>query len=63
MRRNSFYFHALVMLFLGFCAVIPALAQNKEAGTGAYARTNGIVPPWTEDFQKSSEKPAEKSNP
>jgi len=26
----------------------------------AYARMNGIVPPWTEDFQKQQQKPADK---
>jgi uncharacterized damage-inducible protein DinB len=26
----------------------------------AYARMNGVVPPWTEDFQKQQQKPADK---
>jgi uncharacterized damage-inducible protein DinB len=29
----------------------------------AYARMNGIVPPWTEDFQKQQQKPADKPKP
>jgi len=29
----------------------------------AYARMNGVVPPWTEDFQKQQQKPAEKPKP
>ncbi len=29
----------------------------------AYARVNGIVPPWTEDFQKQQQKPADKPKP
>ena len=29
----------------------------------AYARVNGVVPPWTEDFQKQQQKPAEKPKP
>jgi len=29
----------------------------------AYARVNGIVPPWTEDSQKQQQKPADKSKP
>lgn len=29
----------------------------------AYARINGIVPPWTEEVQKSQNKPAEKPKP
>jgi uncharacterized damage-inducible protein DinB len=29
----------------------------------AYARMNGIVPPWTEDSQKQQQKPAEKPKP
>ena len=29
----------------------------------AYARVNGIVPPWTEDFQKPQQKPADKPKP
>jgi uncharacterized damage-inducible protein DinB len=29
----------------------------------AYARMNGVVPPWTEDFQKQQQKPADKPKP
>jgi uncharacterized damage-inducible protein DinB len=29
----------------------------------AYARVNGVVPPWTEDFQKQQQKPADKPKP
>jgi len=29
----------------------------------AYARMNGIVPPWTEGFQQQAQKPAEKPKP
>jgi uncharacterized damage-inducible protein DinB len=29
----------------------------------AYARMNGVVPPWTEDFQKQQQKPEEKPKP
>ena len=29
----------------------------------AYARLNGIVPPWTEDFQRQQQKPADKPKP
>ena len=29
----------------------------------AYARANGVVPPWTEDFQKQQQKPADKPKP
>lgn len=29
----------------------------------AYARTNGIVPPWTEEFQREQQKQAEKPKP
>ena len=29
----------------------------------AYARTNGIVPPWTEEAQQQQQKPAEKPKP
>jgi uncharacterized damage-inducible protein DinB len=29
----------------------------------AYARINGVVPPWTEDFQKQQQKPADKPKP
>lgn len=29
----------------------------------AYARVNGVVPPWTEEFQKQQEKPADKPKP
>ena len=29
----------------------------------AYARVNGIVPPWTEDFQRQQQKPADKPKP
>jgi uncharacterized damage-inducible protein DinB len=29
----------------------------------AYARVNGVVPPWTEDFQKQQTKPADKPKP
>jgi uncharacterized damage-inducible protein DinB len=31
--------------------------------TIAYARMNGIVPPWTEGFQREQHKPAEKPKP
>lgn len=29
----------------------------------AYARVNGVVPPWTEDFQRQQQKPADKPKP
>jgi uncharacterized damage-inducible protein DinB len=29
----------------------------------AYARVNGIVPPWTEEFQQQQQKPADKPKP
>jgi uncharacterized damage-inducible protein DinB len=29
----------------------------------AYARVNGVVPPWTEEFQKQQQKPADKPRP
>ena len=29
----------------------------------AYARVNGVVPPWTEGFNHPPQKPAEKPNP
>jgi hypothetical protein len=29
----------------------------------AYARVNGLVPPWTEESQKQQQKPAEKPKP
>jgi uncharacterized damage-inducible protein DinB len=29
----------------------------------AYARVNGVVPPWTEEFQQQQQKPAEKPKP
>jgi len=29
----------------------------------AYARVNGVVPPWTEEFQKQQQKPADKPKP
>lgn len=29
----------------------------------AYARVNGIVPPWTEEFQKQQQKTADKPKP
>ena len=29
----------------------------------AYARMNGVVPPWTEDFQKQQQMPADKPKP
>src|SRR5262249_16909371 len=29
----------------------------------AYARMNGVVPPWTEEFQKQQQKPPEKPKP
>ena len=29
----------------------------------AYARMNGVVPPWTEDFQRQQPKPADKPKP
>jgi uncharacterized damage-inducible protein DinB len=29
----------------------------------AYARMNGVVPPWTEDFQKQQQKPADQPKP
>jgi uncharacterized damage-inducible protein DinB len=29
----------------------------------AYARVNGVVPPWTEEFQKRQQKPADKPKP
>jgi uncharacterized damage-inducible protein DinB len=29
----------------------------------AYARVNGVVPPWTEDSQKQQQKPADKPKP
>jgi hypothetical protein len=29
----------------------------------AYARMNGIVPPWTEEAQQPQQKPAEKPKP
>ena len=29
----------------------------------AYARVNGIVPPWTEEFQQQQQKPADKRKP
>jgi uncharacterized damage-inducible protein DinB len=28
-----------------------------------YARVNGVVPPWTEEFQKRQQKPADKPKP
>ena len=29
----------------------------------AYARMNGVVPPWSEEFQQQQQKPADKPNP
>ena len=29
----------------------------------AYARVNGVVPPWTEGFQQQSQKPGDKPKP
>jgi uncharacterized damage-inducible protein DinB len=29
----------------------------------AYARVNGVVPPWTEEFQQQQQKPADKPKP
>ena len=47
----------------GSCIAITGHFGEHLGQSIAYARMNGVVPPWTEEFQQQQQKPADKPKP